>query len=115
MISQRHFRLLLPSGVLTSDTFVLPAEQPRTIKPGCVLVVHERSGDLLTVHDTRLFPTEVVGTTPVVAESKRPCFKCGKVQGVIEDQVSCPEKDGAACGLLERREQEGHTSIPASA
>jgi hypothetical protein len=94
----RHFRLLLPDGMLTRDTFVLPPQQPQAIKRGCVLIVHERTGDLMTVHDSRLFPAEAP-RIPLLAGSKRACLKCGRVQGVVEDQVRCPEHNGE-CGLL---------------
>ena len=60
MTGQRRFRILTPDGLLSRDTFVLPATQPRNIPAGCVRVIHELSGVLLTVHDTHLFPAAAV-------------------------------------------------------
>jgi hypothetical protein len=101
MTSQRRFRILTPDGTLSRDTFALPAEQPRTIKADCVLVIDQRSGRALTVHGTRLFPVEAAPAPAVAIEEKHVCLKCGKVQGVVEDQVSCLSRDGSPCGLLE--------------
>ena len=101
MIGQRRFRILSPDGLLSGDIFVLPEEQPRTIKAGCVLVVQERTGRPLTVHDTRLFPAEAAESVAVVGEPKSVCLKCGRVKGVVEDQVTCPEHEGASCSMLE--------------
>ena len=113
MTSQRRFRLLMPDGLFARDTFVLPPQQPRTIKPGCVLIIHEPTGDLLTVHGARLFPADAAHAIPVIAESKRACLKCGRVQGVVEDQVSCPDH-GGTCGLLEPHQKNERTPVPPS-
>jgi hypothetical protein len=87
--------------MLSGDTFVLPPEQPRNLKADCTLVIHERSGALLTVRDTRLFPAEAAGALPVADASKSACLKCGTVQGVIEDRVSFRDHDGGSCGMVE--------------
>jgi hypothetical protein len=115
MANQRQFRILTPDGLLSLDTYVLAAEQPRTIKAGCLLVVDARSGRAITVHDTRLFPVDAVDSAMGVGLSKRACLKCGRVEGVIEDQVPCPEHDGGPCGLVERSDKvTGNVSQPAS-
>ena len=101
MISQRRFRILTPDGTFSHDAFALPAEQPCTIKADCVLVIDERSGRALTVHGTRLFPMETVPASAVAIQRKHVCLTCGKVQGVVEDQVNCPSHDGSPCGLVE--------------
>ena len=101
MPTQRRFRILTPDGLLSRDTFVLPVEQPRTIMAGCVLVVHEGSGRLLTVHDTRLFPAEAAESIAVVGAPKSVCLTCGRVEGVIQEQVVCPNHDGGSCCLVE--------------
>ena len=99
MANQKQFRILTPDGLLSSDTFVVPAEQPRTIKAGCVLVVHQQSGYMLTVHQTRLFPTV---PTAVATKPKSACLKCGRVAGVIGDRVTCPEHGNTACWMVEQ-------------
>jgi hypothetical protein len=101
MADRRQFRILSPDGLLSYDTYVLPPEQPRTIRAGCVLVIDERTGRAFTVHDTRLFPAEAAGSIAPVERPKHVCLKCGKVEGVIDDQVTCPTNDGGSCGLLE--------------
>ena len=101
MANKKRFRILTPDGLLSGETFVLPPEQPRSIRPGCVLVVSQRTGALLTVHDTRLFPAKAADSVGVVGESKSVCLQCGRVKGVIEDQVSCPYHDANPCGMIQ--------------
>jgi hypothetical protein len=101
MASKKRFRILTPDGLLSRETFGLPAEQPLALRPGCVVVVNERTGVILTVHDTRLFPAEAAESINVVGEPKSVCLKCGKVKGVIEDQVSCPYHDAVSCGMMQ--------------
>lgn len=101
MAGPRRFRILTPDGLLSGDMFVVPAVQPRMIKAGCVLVVHERTGRVLTVHETRLFPATVANGPPSVEKPKSVCLKCGRVGGVIGEQVACPEHDGTACDMVE--------------
>lgn len=98
MASPQQFRILTPDSQLTHDTFVVPAEQPRTIKAGCVLVAHRDTGAMLTVHRTRLFPADSMTADK---KPKSACLKCGRVAGVIEDRVTCPEHGGVACGMVE--------------
>ena len=82
MTCQRRFRILTPEGMLSGDTFVLPPRQPPNLKAGCTMLIHERSGTLLTVRDTRLFPAEAAGVIPVADVPKSACLK---IQGEIED------------------------------
>jgi hypothetical protein len=93
MADQRHYRVLSPDGRLSHDTFVVPAEQPAAIPQGCTLVVNERDGSQLTVHSGRLFPIAETQPTKV-------CLNCGKVLGVVEDQVKCLYDEGNPCDLL---------------
>ena len=100
MTSQRRFRILTPKLGLTSDTFVLPAKQPRDIKVGFTAVIHEHSGTLLTVHDTRLFPAGAAGTIPIVDASRSACLKYDRVHGVIEVRLSCPDLGSNLRGIV---------------
>jgi hypothetical protein len=99
--SQRRFRILAPEGMLSGDTFFLPPRQPPNLKAGCTMLIHERSGTLLTVRDTRLFPAEAAGALPVADAPKGACLKCGRGQGVLEDLARCPDHDGGSCGMRE--------------
>jgi hypothetical protein len=105
MANQRQFRILTPDGLLSRDLFILAVKQPGTIKPDCMLVVDARSGRAITVHETRLFPVDTVSSAREAGPSKRACLKCGRVEGVIVDQVACSGQDGGPCGLVERFEQ----------
>jgi hypothetical protein len=97
MASPQLFQILTPDG-LSSETFVVPLDQPASIKKDCVLVIHDRSGKTFTVHRTRLFP---VGSTTVAKKHRHACLKCGRVAGVVQDEVTCPEHGGVACGMIE--------------
>jgi hypothetical protein len=104
MTSQRRFRILTPERGLSSDTFVLPAKQPSEIKPGCTAVVHERSGTLLVVRDTRLFPAEAAGTLPVADAPKSDGLKYDRARGVIEVRLNCPDRGGNLRGMVRANE-----------
>ncbi len=82
MPGQRRFRILTPDGLLSHDTFVFPATQPQNIPAGCVRVMHEQSGTMLTVHDSRLFPAGATESAPFVHKPISACLKCGRVTGV---------------------------------
>ena len=82
MIAQRHFRILTPEGKLSADTFVLPPEQPRNIKAGCTLLIHQRSGTRVTVRDARLFPAEAAVKIPVADVPISACLRYDRLQGV---------------------------------
>lgn len=101
MANQKQYRVLTPDGLLSSETFVIPDQQPRPLKAGCVLVVHRPSGYMLTVHRTRLFPVDL----SAAHQSRHACLKCGRVAGVIEDRVTCPEHGNAACWIVEPPEK----------
>ncbi|MGO9111603.1 MAG: hypothetical protein ACLP9L_20455 [Thermoguttaceae bacterium] len=112
MTSQRRFRILTPEHGLSIDTFVLPPKQPRDIKAGCTAVIHERSGMLLTVYDTRLFPAEAAGALPLVAVPKSACLKHDKAQGVIEFRLSCPDHGGNLRGIVQSNETPPALTMP---
>ena len=95
MEDDQRFRVLTPNGRLSHDTFVLASEQPEAIQEGCVLVVNNRDGTRLTAHRDRLFSMTRLG------EPKKACLRCGRVSGVVEDQVQCPYDEGSLCDLLE--------------
>ncbi len=95
----RFFRILTPGGTLSQDRFVLPARQPQGLPADCVAVMHEQTGATLVVHDTRLFPADAARTMPVLGEPRSVCHKCGRVMGVAEDHVGCPEHEGTECGI----------------
>jgi hypothetical protein len=96
------FYILTPDGTIPPDTFVLVDQQPLTLMEGCLLVVHQPSGRQLTVHQTRLIPIN----DPIVKSLKHKhsvCPKCGKVEGIVLDNVHCPNHFGMHCGLLEAK------------
>jgi hypothetical protein len=101
-MTSQQYRILTPDGLLTVDTFVLAAQQPPSVKAGCTLVVHQQSGAAITVHKTRLFPADPMAA---IEKPKSVCLKCGRVEGVIQDRVTCPEHGGIACGMVEPVEQ----------
>ena len=84
MTSPELYRILMPGDRLSQDSFRVPVEQPNSIiRWNCVLVVNDRDGTQLTVHRARLFPL-------ALGEPKKACLKCGRVLGVVQDQVKCP-------------------------
>ncbi len=95
MVDDKSYRMLTPDGRLSHDTFVLASEQPDVVRDGCVLVVNNRDGTRLTAHRDRLFSITRMG------EPKKACLRCGKVSGVVEDQVQCPYDEGSLCDLME--------------
>jgi VanZ family protein len=95
-----HCRIIVREGVLTEDLFQVPSEQPAGIKIGCVLAINQRDGTLKTVHRSRLVPIEA-GQSPQAAAIQSVCLKCGKVAGVVEDEVTCPYENEGPCKVLE--------------
>ncbi len=95
-----HFCLLTPEGTITPDTFIIADKQPRTILEGCLLIVHEASGRQMTVHRTRLIPIDTAESA-LFKPCAHACPKCGKVEGIVLDNVICPHHGGGNCGLLE--------------
>jgi hypothetical protein len=100
MPGQKRFRILTPDGLLSHDTFVLPANQPRDIPAGCVRVIHEQSGRMVTVHDSRLFPAGATESPQFAQKPMSACLKCGRVAGVMAEQVTCPDHSEGTCGML---------------
>ena len=103
MPGKKRFRVLTPEELVTYDTFVLAEQQPKEVEAGCRLVVHEPSGRLLTVHRTRLIPVEDPGVLSIDHGRKSACAKCGRVDGVAEDEVTCPHLGRVGCGLVEAK------------
>ncbi len=99
MTSQGRFRILTPDGLVSLDLFLLATRQPTGLKAGCVLVVNQESGGLLTVHRSRLIPALSGATAD--GQQKSVCLKCGRVEGVVEEQIRCPFHHGVPCGLIE--------------
>ena len=95
MADQKQYRILTPDGRLSHDTFVVPSEQPATIQANCLLLVNDSDGTQLTVHRDRLFAIADAG------EATKVCLKCGRVLGVVEDQVQCPYDEDGLCNFLE--------------
>jgi hypothetical protein len=100
---KERFRVLTPEGLVTFDTFVLAEKQPLAIRKGCALLVQEAGGRQITVHQTRLVPVAAPGMPAPDPQGRSPCFKCGKVEGIVADQVVCPYHGQASCGILESK------------
>ena len=114
MPGQRRFRILTPDGLLSHDTFVLPATQPRNIVAGCVRVVHEQSGTMLTVHDSRLFPAGATESAPLVPKGDECLPEMWPMsRGVAQDEVSCPKGSDGTCGMV-HAPQETTMDVPFS-
>lgn len=93
MDHHNQFRILLPGGRLSHDTFFVPWEQPSRLPQGCLLAINQRDGARLAAHPTRLIPV-------ANAQPRTACMKCGRVPGVSQDQVACPYNEGESCGLV---------------
>jgi hypothetical protein len=100
MTGKARFHILTLEGMIPPDTFIVAEEQPKAIMAGCLLLVHEASGRLLTVHRSRLIPADEP-TLVSLKHNHSACTKCGKVEGVVLDNVNCPNHFGIHCGLLE--------------
>jgi hypothetical protein len=94
MFNEDKYRILVPNGGLSEETFHIVSKQPTDIQLDCVLVVSDRDGVQLTVHRARLLPI-------VQGKPKKACLKCGRVFGVVQDQVKCPYDEPNSCELLE--------------
>lgn len=103
MYNVQRFRIVTVEGLLSHDTFIIAAERSAPAKPGCVVAINERDGAMITVHRDRLVPLEPVGPPILYHESRTACLKCGRVEGVVQDHVSCPYHGDLPCGLLEAR------------
>jgi hypothetical protein len=98
MADQKRFRLILPGGLASLDTFVPADVQPHRIRAGCVLMMHEASGREIIVHASRLAPVDAEAAEH---HTHRVCLNCGKVEGIVEDGVVCLHDEGVACVLVE--------------
>ncbi len=105
MTENNRFRIQTLDGTLSHGTFSIAPEQPAAIKPDCLLMVEETTGNRLTVHATRLFPAATHAAGGPLAEPRSVCVECGQVSGVVEEEVRCPHSaDGAPCVLIEPRQ-----------
>ncbi len=111
MNEQKRFRILTPDGLLSPESYLISAVQPPNIKSGCLLVVDQQSGRRITVHESRIFPAEAAAATALDPAAMSVCLKCGRVEGVVEDQVTCPHHDDAACGLMAHSREDSSTPI----
>ncbi len=100
MNDSKRYRVLGPDGQLSRDIFLVSPEQPSRIRPECLLMVHQRSGMMFTIHNTRLRPAEAADTGPF-SQRVEACLRCGRVQGVVDDQVTCPYHGDGPCGMVE--------------
>ena len=94
MTNHELYRILMPGDRLSHDVFRVLVEQPNSMRSNCVLVVNDRDGTQLTVHRARLFSI-------ALGEPKKACLKCGRVLGVVQDQVKCPYDEDEPCELVE--------------
>ncbi|HLA83686.1 MAG TPA: VanZ family protein [Thermoguttaceae bacterium] len=99
-----QYRILTHENLATYDTFILADPSPENLDPDRVLVVHELTGRTMTVHRSRLIPAENPKDVPLDHQRKSHCPTCGRVAGVVEDEVTCPHDENAPCGLLEKTE-----------
>ena len=98
-----QLRILTPDGLISYDTFLVVAPQPTTLRADCVLVAHEITGTRLTVHRTRLISVDPPLKKTPRTGAKSVCLQCGKVEGVVEDQIKCPHPGKGHCDLIEMR------------
>ncbi len=103
MTQKARFYILTPEGIVPPDTFVLADQQPQKILEGCVLIVHEATHRQMTIHRTRLIPINDPAVASLKKHKHSVCTKCGKVEGVVLDNVSCPNHHGINCGMLEAK------------
>ncbi len=101
MTSETLFRILTPEGLLSYDVFTLVQPQPGGLKRDCVAVVDQNNGRQMTVHQTRLVPWRMPGPVAADGHHKSVCLKCGRVEGVVQEQIPCPHHHDGSCGLIE--------------
>jgi hypothetical protein len=111
MYNVQRFRIVTVEGLLSHDTFVVAAAQS-TPKAGCLVVINERDGAMMTVHRDRLVPVEPVAPPILYHESRTACLKCGHVEGVVQDHVTCPFHGDLPCGLLAARKARVQLTSP---
>ncbi len=73
MNDSKRYRVLGPDGQLSRDIFLVSPEQPSMIRPECLLMVHQRSGMMFTIHNTRLRPAEAADTGPFSQRVEHAC------------------------------------------
>jgi hypothetical protein len=96
-----RFRVLTSDGLITYDTFVIADQQPAKIKAGCLMLVNESNGRSMTVHETRVIPLSAARRPTPKKGPRSVCLSCGRVEGVVEDQVRCPNHGDTPCTLIE--------------
>ena len=101
MTSETLFRILTPEGLLSYDVFTLAQPQPAGLKPDCVAVVDQNNGRQMTVHKTRLVSSTMPAAVEAKGHRKSVCLKCGRVEGVVQEQIRCPHHHNVSCGLVE--------------
>ncbi|MGO8691411.1 MAG: hypothetical protein ACLQLG_17445 [Thermoguttaceae bacterium] len=101
MTAEMLYRIQTPEGLVSYDVFTLARPQPAGMRIGCVLVIDQNNGNRMTVHKTRLIPAAIPTDAGADDQQKSICLKCGRVEGVVEDQVQCPHHHDADCGLIE--------------
>lgn len=104
MSERVEYRVALPDGSPSKDIFFPADEQPTTVHAFCVVVVNQQDGRRYTVHRSRLISIASPSPAPVPKKRRSVCFECGKVEGVVYDQVQCPHSGDSRCRLLEARQ-----------
>ena len=72
MYNVQRFRIVTVEGLLSHDTFVIAAEHAAPVKTGCLVVINERDGEMVTVHRDRLVPVEPVARRFSIMRAGRP-------------------------------------------
>jgi len=105
MGEKTFYRIVAANGTLSADAFVVACPQPESIKAGCVLVVNQRNLTPLAVHETQLVPAKTEWESPHGARQTSttarhsPCLRCGRVKGMVQDQVTCPFHGDRPCAV----------------
>lgn len=90
-----RYRVVLPAGMLSGEIVVLAPHQPANGHSLCV-VLNQADGRSYTVHRSRLI---AVDPPPEPKQQRSVCFECGKVEGVVLDQVRCPHQERESCRM----------------
>ncbi len=59
MSQNPRFRVMSTDGLVSYDTFLIADRQPDSVQPGCLLLVDERTGKEVAVHETRIVPAQL--------------------------------------------------------